>query len=144
MLEIILMTNGVRTTVHGTQNNSKLSEEVNSSSKFEFTVNYLDESFNNVFPNLTRVIAYDTAPNDVVFEGYVYSVNPKATADGELNKTVSCVHISYLLNNACVVGFEDASGSIRTMATRILAIYNATAKEEDKIEERDKNQDGNK
>ena len=134
MLEIILMTNGVRTTVHGTQNTAKLTEEVNLSSKLEFSVNYTDESFNNIFPNLTRVIAYDTAPNDVVFEGYVYSVNPRATSDGELKKMVSCVHISHLLNNAGVVGFEDASGSIHTMASRILAIYNATAKPGDEIE----------
>lgn len=134
MLEIILMTNGVRTTVHGTQNTASLSEEVNLSSKLEFVVNYLDESFNNVFPKLTRVIAFDTVPSDVVFEGYVYSVTPKSTQSGEISKTVACVHILSKLNDAAVVGFEDASGNISTMAGRILGIYNANARDEDQIE----------
>jgi len=134
MLEIILMTNGVRTTVHGTQNTASLSEEVNLSSKLEFVVNYLDESFNNVFPKLTRVIAFDTVPSDVVFEGYVYSVTPKSAQSGEISKTVACVHILSKLNDAAVVGFEDASGNISTMAGRILGIYNTNAREEDKIE----------
>lgn len=134
MLEIILITNGVRTTVHGTQNTASLSEEVNLSSKLEFVVNYLDESFNNVFPKLTRVIAFDTVPSDVVFEGYVYSVTPKSTQSGEISKTVACVHILSKLNDAAVVGFEDASGNISTMAGRILGIYNANARDEDQIE----------
>lgn len=134
MLEIILITNGVRTTVHGTQNTASLSEEVNLSSKLEFKVNYLDESFNNVFPKLTRVIAFDTVPSDVVFEGYVYSVTPKSTQSGEISKTVACVHILSKLNDAAVVGFEDASGNISTMARRILGIYNANARDEDQIE----------
>lgn len=134
MLEIILMTNGVRTTVHGTQNTASLSEEVNLSSKLEFVVNYLDESFNNVFPKLTRVIAFDTVPSDVVFEGYVYSVTPKSTQSGEISKTVACVHILSKLNDAAVVGFEDDSGNISTMAGRILGIYNANARDEDQIE----------
>lgn len=134
MLEIILITNGVRTTVHGTQNTASLSEEVNLSSKLEFVVNYLDESFNNVFPKLTRVIAFDTVPSDVVFEGYVYSVTPKSTQSGEISKTVACVHILSKLNDAAVVGFEDASGNISTMAGRILGVYNANARDEDQIE----------
>lgn len=134
MLEIILMTNGVRTTVHGTQNTASLSEEVNLSSKLEFKVSYLDESFNNVFPKLTRVIAFDTVPSDVVFEGYVYSVTPKSTQSGEISKTVACVHILSKLNDAAVVGFEDASGNISTMAGRILGIYNTNARDEDQIE----------
>lgn len=134
MLEIILITNGVRTTVHGTQNTASLSEEVNLSSKLEFKVNYLDESFNNVFPKLTRVIAFDTVPSDVVFEGYVYSVTPKSTQSGEISKTVACVHILSKLNDAAVVGFEDDSGNISTMAGRILGIYNANARDEDQIE----------
>jgi hypothetical protein len=133
MLEIVLMTNGVRTTVHGTQTTAKLSEEVNTSSKFEFTINYGDESFDNVFPKITRVIAYDTLPNQVVFEGYVYSSIPKASSEGA-KKQVSAIHISAMLCDACVVGFEDDSGNLSTMASRLLGIYNATARTEDRIE----------
>ena len=103
MLEIILLSNGVRTSVHGTQNTAKLSEEVNSSSKFEFTVNYGDESFDNIFPNITRVIAFDTDPSAVVFEGYVYSSIPKAASDGTIKKSVSAVHLSAMLCDSCVV-----------------------------------------
>ena len=133
MLEIILLSNGVRTSVHGTQNTAKLSEEVNSSSKFEFTVNYGDESFDNIFPNITRVIAFDTDPSTVVFEGYVYSSIPKAASDGTIRKSVSAVHISAMLCDSCVVGFEDMSGNVYTMVSRLLGIYNATAREEDQI-----------
>lgn len=133
MLEIILMTNGVRTTVHDTQNTAKLSEEVNLASKLEFTVSYMDESFDNVFPKLTRVIAYDTFPNDVVFEGYVYSSVPKASSDGKITKTVSATHILSRLQEACVVGFENASGNVKGMVQKILKPYNDTAKDEDKI-----------
>lgn len=133
MLEIILLSNGVRTSVHGTQNTAELSEEVNSSSKFEFTVNYGDESFDNIFPNITRVIAFDTDPSTVVFEGYVYSSIPKAASDGTIRKSVSAVHISAMLCDSCVVGFEDMSGNVYTMVSRLLGIYNATAREEDQI-----------
>ena len=133
MLEIILLSNGVRTSVHGTQNTAELSEEVNSSSKFEFTVNYGDESFDNIFPNITRVIAFDTDPSMVVFEGYVYSSIPKAASDGTIRKSVSAVHISAMLCDSCVVGFEDMSGNVYTMVSRLLGIYNATAREEDQI-----------
>lgn len=133
MLEIILLSNGVRTSVHGTQNTAKLSEEVNSSSKFEFTVNYGDESFDNIFPNITRVIAFDTDPSTVVFEGYVYSSIPKAASDGTIRKSISAVHISAMLCDSCVVGFEDMSGNVYTMVSRLLGIYNATAREEDQI-----------
>lgn len=133
MLEIILLSNGVRTSVHGTQNTAKLSEEVNSSSKFEFTVNYGDESFDNVFPNITRVIAFDTDPSTVVFEGYVYSAIPKAASDGTIKKSVSAVHISAMLCDSCVVGFEDMSGNVYNMVSRLLEIYNSTAREEDWI-----------
>ena len=134
MLEIILTTNGVRTTVHGTQSTGYLSEEVNMSSKFEFKVNYTDESFNNVFAKLTRVMVYDTTPNEVVFEGYVTSVIPKSTQDGEISKEVSCMHILSRLNDAVVVGFENASGDVKVMVQRLLSVYNATAKEEDQID----------
>ena len=133
MLEIILLSNGVRTSVHGTQNTAKLSEEVNSSSKFEFTVNYGDESFDNIFPNITRVIAFDTDPSTVVFEGYVYSAIPKAASDGTIKKSVSAVHISAMLCDSCVVGFEDMSGNVYNMVSRLLEIYNSTAREEDWI-----------
>ena len=133
MLEIILLSNGVRTSVHGTQNTAKLSEEVNSSSKFEFTVNYGDESFDNIFPNITRVIAFDTDPSAVVFEGYVYSSIPKAASDGTIKKSVSAVHLSAMLCDSCVVGFEDMSGNVYNMVSRLLEIYNATAREEDWI-----------
>lgn len=133
MLEIILLSNGVRTSVHGTQNTAKLSEEVNSSSKFEFTVNYGDESFDNIFPNITRVIAFDTDPSTVVFEGYVYSSIPKAASDGTIKKSVSAVHISAMLCDSCVVGFEDMSGNVYNMVSRLLEIYNSTAREEDWI-----------
>lgn len=133
MLEIILLSNGVRTSVHGTQNTAKLSEEVNSSSKFEFTVNYGDESFDNIFPNITRVIAFDTDPSTVVFEGYVYSSIPKAASDGTIRKSVSAVHISAMLCDSCVVGFEDMSGNVYNMVSRLLEIYNSTAREEDWI-----------
>ena len=134
MLEIILTTNGVRTTVHGTQSTGYLSEEVNMTSKFEFKVNYTDESFNNVFAKLTRVMVYDTTPNEVVFEGYVTSVIPKSTQDGEISKEVSCMHILSRLNDAVVVGFENGSGDVKVMVQRLLNVYNATAKEEDRIE----------
>lgn len=133
MLEIILLSNGVRTSVHGTQNTAKLSEEVNSSSKFEFTVNYGDESFDNIFPNITRVIAFDTDPSAVVFEGYVYSSIPKAASDGTIKKSVSAVHLSAMLCDSCVVGFEDMSGNVYNMVSRLLEIYNSTAREEDWI-----------
>lgn len=133
MLDIELMTNGVRTVVHDTTNTARFTEELNAANKFSFKIFYGDESYHNVFPGLTEITVYDTVPNEVTFQGTVYSAKPTAGQEGAPYVDVTASHLLARLSKANVVGFEDHSGDIRTMAGRILAIYNSTAKEEHKI-----------
>lgn len=133
MLDIELMTNGVRTVVHDTTNTSQFTEDLNAANKFSFKIFYGDESYHNVFPGLTEITVYDTLPNEVIFQGTVYSAKPTAGQEGAPYVDVTASHLLARLSKANVVGFEDHSGDIHTMAGRILAIYNSTAKEEHKI-----------
>ena len=133
MLDIELMTNGVRTVVHDTTNTAQFTEDLNAANKFSFKIFYGDESYHNVFPGLTEITVYDTVPNEVIFQGTVYSAKPTAGQEGAPYVDVIASHLLARLSKANVVGFEDHSGDIHTMAGRILAIYNSTAKEEHKI-----------
>lgn len=133
MLDIELMTNGVRTVVHDTTNTAQFTEELNAANKFSFKIFYGDESYHNVFPGLTEITVYDTVPNEVIFQGTVYSAKPTAGQEGAPYVDVVASHLLARLSTANVVGFEDHSGDIHTMVGRILAIYNSTAKEEHKI-----------
>lgn len=133
MIEVMFKTNGVRTSLHNSNNFTVLTEEENVASKLECKVYADDESFGNIFPGLTDVIAYDTALNEVVFEGTVYSSKPTADQTGAPYNNIICSHLLSRLNTANVVGFEDASGNLTTMVGRILDIYNSTALDQYKI-----------
>lgn len=133
MIEVMFKTNGVRTSLHNSNNFTVLTEEENVASKLECKVYADDESFGNIFPGLTDVIAYDTALNEVVFEGTVYSSKPTADQTGAPYNNIICNHLLSRLGTANVVGFEDASGNLKTMVGRILDIYNSTALDQYKI-----------
>lgn len=133
MLEVIFNTNGVRTTLHDSNDRTVLTLESSAASKLEGTVYSTDESANNLFPGLTEVLAYDTFTNDVVFEGTLYSAKPSMDQSGSAYTTFTCSHLLARLSTASVVGFEDASGNVRTMVQRILDIYNSTALDKHKI-----------
>lgn len=133
MLEVIFNTNGVRTTLHDTNDKTTLTVESSAASKLEGTVYTTDESADNLFPGLTEVLAYDTFTNEVVFEGTLYSAKPTMDQDGAAYVTFTCSHLLSRLSTASVVGFEDASGNVRTMVQRILDIYNSTALDNHKI-----------
>lgn len=133
MLEVIFNTNGVESSLHSSNNLSVLTEETNVASRLDIKVYPTDESFDNIFPDLTDVTAYDTTTNEVVFYGSVFTSKPRMDQNGSLYKEVTCVHLLQRLTTACVVGFEDASGNISTMVSRILDIYNQSASDKHKI-----------
>ena len=133
MLDIELMTNGVRTVVHDSTNTAQFTEELNAASKITFKVFETDESYLNIFPGLTEVTVYDTVPNEVIFQGTVYSAKPTAGQSEAPYVEVTASHILTRLSTANVVGFEDASGDIPTIVGRIIGIYNADAREEHKL-----------
>lgn len=127
MLEVIFNSNGVKTTLHDSANLSVLTEESSAASKFECRVYFGDESYNNIFPEITDVTVYDTTVNEVVMEGTVHSAKPTFEQNGTSYITVTAVHHLSRLTRANVVGFEDDSGNVSTMVSRILDIYNETA-----------------
>lgn len=127
MLEVIFNSNGVKTTLHDSANLSVLTEESSAASKFECRVYFGDESYNNIFPEITDVTVYDTTVNEVVMEGTVHSAKPTFEQNGTSYITVTAVHHLSRLTRANVVGFEDDSGNVSTIVSRILDIYNETA-----------------
>lgn len=133
MLEVIFSTNGVVSTLHDTNSMAHITEESNAASKLECTVYNTDESFNNIYPGLTEVQAYDTFLKELVFEGTVFSAKPSMDQNGAAKITVTCTHLISRLTKANVVGYEDPSGIVRTIVGRILDIYNANALDRHKI-----------
>ena len=115
MIELVLTTRGIKTSVSGERAGVKYKKEANSIYSITFKVYNTEAAFSNIFPKITNVKFYDTtSAESLIFEGTVFDKNDRMDSDGKSYCEVTAVHILDELHSTSVVCFRMWSPNAST------------------------------